>query len=45
MLSLNVSSPPFKVVLTLPHPCVMPRDSRNAKTDMQMESLEFFVVY
>ena len=44
-LSLNASSPPFKVVLTLPNPCVVPRDSRDAKTDVQPESLKFFVAY
>jgi len=33
-LSLNALSPPFKVVLTLPNLCVVPRDSRDAKTDM-----------
>ena len=43
--SLNASSPPFKVVLTLPNPCVVPRDSRDAKTDVQPESLKFFVAY
>jgi hypothetical protein len=40
-----VSNPPFKVVLTLPNPCVVPRDSRDAKTDVQPESLKFFVAY
>ena len=40
-----MSSPPFKVVLTLPNPCVVPRDSRDAKTDVQPESLKFFVAY
>ena len=44
-LSLSTLSPPFKVVLMLPNPCVMSRDSHNAKTDMQMESLKFFVAY
>lgn len=44
-LSLNASSAPFKVVLTLPNPCVVPRDSRDAKTDVQPESLKFFVAY
>ena len=44
-LSFNASSPPFKVVLTLPNPCVVPRDSRDAKTDVQPESLKFFVAY
>ena len=44
-MSLNASSPPFKVVLTLPNPCVVPRDSRDAKTDVQPESLKFFVAY
>ena len=44
-LSLNASSPPFKVVLTLPNPCIVPRDSRDAKTDVQPESLKFFVAY
>jgi len=46
-LSLNASSapPPFKVVLTLPNPCVVPRDSRDAKTDVQPESLKFYVAY
>ena len=39
MLSLNASSPLFKVVLTLPNLCVVPRDSRDAKTDMQLENL------
>ena len=42
---MNASSPPFKVVLTLPNPCVVPRDSRDAKTDVQPESLKFFVAY
>ena len=45
MLSLNASSPPFKVVLTLPNLCVVPRDSRDAKADMQPESLKSFVAY
>jgi len=44
-LSLNASSPPFKVVLTLPNLCVVPRDSRDAKTDMQPEDLKSFVAY
>ena len=44
-LSLNASSPPFKVVLTLPNLCVVPRDSRYAKTDMQPEGLKSFVAY
>ena len=44
-LSLNASSPPFKVVLTLPNLCVVPRDSRDAKIDMQPESLKSFVAY
>jgi len=42
-LSLNVSSLPFKVMLTLLNLCVMLRDSRDAKTDMQPESLKSFV--
>ena len=44
-LSLNTSSLPFKVVLTLLNLCVMLRDSRNTKTDMQPESLKSFVAY
>ena len=44
-LSLSALSPPFKVMLMLPNPCVMSRDSHNAKTDMQTESLKFFVTY
>ena len=42
-LSLNASSLPFKVMLTLLNLCVMLRDSRDAKTDMQPESLKSFV--
>ena len=32
-------------MLTLPNLCVVPRDSRDAKTDMQPESLKSFVAY
>jgi len=45
MLSLKASSPPFKVVLTLPNLCVVPRDSHDTKTDMQPESLKSFIAY
>jgi len=44
-LSLNALSPPFKVMLMLPHLCVVPRDSCDAKTDMQPENLKSFVAY
>ena len=42
-LSLNASSLPFKVMLTLLNLCVMLHDSCDAKTDMQPESLKSFI--
>jgi len=44
-LSLNTSSPPFKVMLTLPNLRVVLHDSCDTKTDMQPESLKSFVTY
>ena len=32
-------------MLTLPNLCVVPRDSCDAKTDMQLEDLKSFVAY